>query len=139
MKRAVELRPLSHDHHRALMLAKRAKEAAADEVGEVWQMIQAEYETYLAPHFAVEEDHLLPAVRQAGGAELCARVLQDHDTLRGYLNDGPHDKSTLAAFGQCLFDHVRFEERSLFPFAEAHLSRAELAEIQRLSETPGKS
>lgn len=137
MKRPAELRPLSDDHHRALVLAKRARTAAEDgsrdTVNALWQDIRTEYTAHLAPHFAVEEAFLLPAVDRAGGAALAARTREDHRALHRLIRTGPFDEDTLADFGKLLFDHVRFEERTLFPFAEAHLSKNDLDAVRRES------
>jgi hypothetical protein len=135
MKRGPELRALSDDHHRALVLARRAAEAAArggaDAVEALWRAVRREYEADLAPPFAIEEALLLPPIGRAGAAALVSRVEEDHASLRAWALDGPHDSATLAAFGERLRAHVRFEERELFPFAEANLAAADLGRIAR--------
>jgi len=135
MKRAPQLRDLSDDHHRALVLAKRAREAAAsgnvDDVAAQWRVVRGVYKTELGPHFAVEEAYLVPPIRirDATGEELVRRLEADHSALRHRILNGPYDAPGLAAFAERLHAHVRFEERELFPFAERHLSRRELQEV----------
>jgi hemerythrin-like domain-containing protein len=135
MKRGPELRALSDDHHRALVLAKRAAEAAAegglDAVEAMWRAVRLAYQADLAPHFAIEEALLLPPLSRAGAAAMVSRVEKDHASLRAWALDGPHDSATLAAFGERLRAHVRFEERELFPFAEANLAAADLGRVAR--------
>ncbi len=130
MKRSAELRGLSDDHHRALVLAKLAKTAATeqvgDEIGAAWHAIKREWETGLAHHFAVEEAHLLPPVRIAGGEALASKVELDHAAIRSYVLSGPFNEIGLRQFAERLSDHVRFEERELFPFAEAELTQIDL-------------
>lgn len=133
MKRFAELRGLSDDHHRALVLAKRAKETATSEnndgIEELWVEIRREWDAGLAHHFAVEEVHLLPPVRAAGGDALASRIERDHHAIRNYVLSGPFDEAGLRQFGELLSNHVRFEERELFPFAEAKLTQAVLHRV----------
>jgi hypothetical protein len=135
MKRSAELKSLSDDHHRALVLAKRVRTAAThltgNDVAALWQTIKREWKTGLVPHFAIEEAHLLPPVRAAGGEALASRTEQDHAAIRKYVLSGPFDETGLQQFAERLFNHVRFEERELFPFAEAKLTQTDLDGIAR--------
>jgi len=123
MKRDPRLHGLSSDHHHALVLAMRARKAA--EEGEapapVWDEIRGRFERELAPHFRVEEEILLPALRgvveQPGGAEMADRIAADHAELRALIDAA----TDLARFGTVLHDHVRYEERTVFEFAEEHV------------------
>lgn len=72
----------------------------------------------LARHFAVEEPHLLPPVRAAGGDALASRTERDHAAIRNCVLSGPFDEPGLRQFAERLSAHVRFEERELFPFAD---------------------
>lgn len=122
MKRDVRLHGLTWDHHHALVLARRLREAAAR--GGLDRILLADgrrrYVEELGPHFAVEEEELLPALEQAGRTDLVARTLREHEALRGHLAAADSgDLSHPAAFGALLEAHVRFEERDLFPACEA--------------------
>src|SRR5690606_33327416 len=121
------------DHHRALVLAKIAKAAATKQVGgeveALWRAIKREWGAGLARHFAVEEAHLLPPVRLAGGDALASRVEQDHAAIQSYVLSGPFDEVGLRQFAERLSNHVRFEERELFPFAEIKLTQTDLDRI----------
>jgi uncharacterized protein YeaO (DUF488 family) len=116
MKRDLRLQGLSSDHHRALALARALRAGGVTLDG-----IVAELE----PHFQVEEDVLLPALVAAGEQALADRVREDHAFLR--TCPAP------AAFAATLADHVRFEERELFPRCEAVLDEAVLDEVARRS------
>jgi hypothetical protein len=119
VKRDPRLRELSVDHHHALVIARRAPARDAAWLREV-------FEAQLAPHFAVEEELLLPALARAGGADLVARTLEDHQALRALVAAGDG-----AAFAERLVAHVRFEERELFPACEARLAAEILEEVAR--------
>ncbi len=81
--------------------------------------MRARFEAELAPHFAVEEDLLLPALRAAGGEALAARTAADHEALRAHLAAAAASPGRLAEFAEALRAHVRFEERELFAACEA--------------------
>ena len=129
MKRDPRLRDLSRDHHRALVLARRAAGSAdgTDEaVAATWRTVRDEYAHHLAPHFDVEERCLLAPLELRGEEALVRRTRQEHEQLRALLNSSDGPRARLCAFADLLRAHVRFEERELFPAAEALLSPAEL-------------
>lgn len=123
MKRSAALQPLSREHHIALTLAKACERAvqSCDE-GRVAQacqrVIQAFYDE-LEPHFLVEEQSLLPLLRNVENKPLEQHTLEDHQQLRALLDDlRQNDIRALGHFGKLLSAHVRFEERELFPALE---------------------
>ncbi|MDZ7780607.1 MAG: hemerythrin domain-containing protein [Gemmatimonadota bacterium] len=134
MKRDPRLRGLSSDHHQALVLARRVGHRA--EAGtldmDLARDVAERFRDELEPHFGVEEEVLLPALRDLGENELPDRTLDDHAFLRQRVRaaeDG--DAEALADFAERLHDHVRFEERTLFPACEARLPDAVLEEAAR--------
>jgi hypothetical protein len=134
MKRDARLHALSSDHHHALVLARRIERAAVASVAEAAADLRGHFDRELAPHFAVEERVLLPALRLAGLDALAERTLADHASLREHLaaaERGEHPR--LLAFAALLTEHVRFEERELFPACEERLPGAVLDEVARLA------
>ncbi|MBK8013920.1 MAG: hemerythrin domain-containing protein [Deltaproteobacteria bacterium] len=130
MKRDRRLRQLSDDHHQALVLARRATSAASAEPEAsvvVWNEVVRRFHSELAPHFSVEEQHILPALERAGGGALAKRTRDEHAALRRIVSDDQHDIATrLDRFGALLRDHVRFEERVLFEAVQERLDGAAL-------------
>jgi hypothetical protein len=128
MKRDPRLHGLSAEHHHALVLARRVADAcAAGQAAGLAAELRARFDAELAPHFATEEELLLPALREAGLEALAARTATEHDELRAHLAAAERgDTGRLAAFAAALTDHVRFEERELFPGCEARLPGAVL-------------
>jgi iron-sulfur cluster repair protein YtfE (RIC family) len=138
MKRDPRLQDLSRDHHHALVLARQSRMAAKGTDEEARAQLTAtrtKLEHDLAPHFAVEEELLLPALEAAGCVELVARTRTDHDRLRELLRESEaiEDRERLRRFGQLLRDHVRFEENELFPAAEANLDAGTLTAVAERS------
>lgn len=129
MKRAPALRPLSRDHLKALIAAKRLREATEVEAGnrhflEFWQPEGRH-------HFRVEEEVLLPgwALKAPVDRPAVARMLDDHLAIRREalrIEAGEASLEELRELGVLLESHVRFEERELFPMVEQALDPASL-------------
>ncbi len=123
MKRIPALQPLSREHHTALTLAKACERAAQsrdeERVGKTCQRVLQAFSDELEPHFQIEEQSLLPLLLSAGNTALEQRTLEDHRQLRALLSGlRRNDIETLGSFGKLLTEHVRFEERELFPALE---------------------
>ncbi|MGH2869785.1 MAG: hemerythrin domain-containing protein [Solirubrobacteraceae bacterium] len=130
MKRHPALASLSRDHHHALVIAQRLSRANADTAGEVCRAFLDHWNAEEQLHFRLEEELLLPAYAEHGepGHPAIIRMLIDHMLIR-------RDAARLAAapplrllhdLGARLGEHVRFEERELFPLIETTLPEPEL-------------
>jgi len=134
MKRCPELQDLSREHHTALQLALRLKRAVASgddaQVEEGCERTRRVFDRELWPHFREEEERLLPALEAAGGNAVVARTLIEHRALQRLVRemDMP-DPDVLQRFAELITEHVRFEERELFPAAEDLLGRETLARL----------
>lgn len=136
MKRDPRLHGLTSDHHHALVLALRIKEAARRGLIDARLVDDARrrHESELAPHFAIEEQELLPALVEHGRRELADRTLREHQALRSHLQAARSGElARLEAFGLLLEAHVRFEESELFPACEAVVGDAVLARVASLA------
>jgi Hemerythrin HHE cation binding domain len=132
VKRAEALRPLSREHLAALLTAKKLREAtgldeAAGAFLDFWHGDGIR-------HFRIEEDVLLPAwaVHAEVDRDGVARMLGDHLAIRREalrLEAGDATLEEARALGQFLHDHVRFEERELFPKVEEALDPAALSSL----------
>jgi hemerythrin-like domain-containing protein len=140
MKRSSSLVQLSREHHGALVLAKRAQgfgPSRSDAADEFMARLVGTFADELEPHFQAEENTLLPALKLAGENSLVERTLAEHVELRGLIEAIRHrDLTTLRRFGIALADHVRFEERELFPAAENLLAPDTLFAIEAKLHQP---
>jgi hemerythrin-like domain-containing protein len=125
MKRSAELRDLSDDHHTALVLARRcrswAKLEAAESLASAWRQVHEAFAAHLAPHFEIEERHLLPGLEAIGEAQLADRIRADHAALRALVEAPAPSPAAIERFGRLLESHVRFEEREAFEVAQSRL------------------
>ena len=101
----------------------------------------------IQPHFHAEEELLLPEFARSVPSDnpLIVRTLTEHVALRRAVRElvlatGEEQQLLAREIGQALHDHIRFEERVLFPAIEALLEGSRLAELGRLlaEETGGR-
>lgn len=132
MKRDERLRGLSSEHHHALRLARRVADACRGEGAddELVQEVDLAWQQTLGPHFTTEEELLLPGLDGAGEGDIADRTRDDHARLRDHLRAAmAGELERLADFAELLHQHVRFEERVLFPACEETLAPEVLARV----------
>jgi iron-sulfur cluster repair protein YtfE (RIC family) len=88
----------------------------------------------LFPHFMLEEEIVFPAFAGNANVELKAavsQVLEEHKIMRDLLATIELKKtgffSDMKRFGGILERHIRFEERTLFPLAEAEIGKGAIS------------
>jgi hemerythrin-like domain-containing protein len=140
MRRSAELAILSREHHHALELALRLKRASPEQVDALAADASEFCRRESNEHFRLEEQFLLPSLGRHTGTDDpdIRRTCNDHTELRrrfGELEGGRNDVDALRELGELLSDHVRFEERVLFPRVESTLDPTELAELGRQLQT----
>ncbi|MCB0829108.1 MAG: hemerythrin domain-containing protein [Solirubrobacterales bacterium] len=131
MKRSESLKPLSHDHHHALYVAKRLRE---DEPGPAAEAFAEFWNDEGAAHFRIEEEVLLPgsSLDGPGSDDDVARMLDDHLEIRRRAKrvlEGEASEEELRRLGVRMSEHVRFEERRLFPRIESLLDGSDLERL----------
>jgi quercetin dioxygenase-like cupin family protein/hemerythrin len=139
MKRHPALVPLSHDHHRALVEARRLRRAATARapVAAADAFLRF-FADVTVRHFREEEELLFPSLVDSEQArELLVQALLEHQRLhalaaqlRQQLAGGESVASVMRQLGELLEAHVRLEERQLFPLIERRLQEAALTEIE---------
>ena len=148
MKRHPALIPLSHDHHHGLVQARRLRRAATRgpaERGDAAAAFLSFFAAETRHHFRDEEERLFPLLVGAEdpAAELLARVLLEHQqlyalvrTLEGELEAGDASASEMERLARALEEHIRFEERTLFPLIESVASDDDLRRLQDEASEP---
>lgn len=123
MKRHSALIRYSREHHSALVIAKRAQYAAGntnDSMVHLASDIAREFECEIKPHFQREECNLLSRLDYKKHHALIEQTLSEHNALCALADRlMAGDVNALNTFGELLVDHVRFEERELFPVIES--------------------
>jgi hemerythrin-like domain-containing protein len=135
MKRDPALVSLSHDHHQALFVARELKRATGETAAEARAAFLGYWNAHGRTHFRLEEEVLFPAYAGYGDSHhpLLARALCDHVAIRhraaALAGSATPSPSTLRAIGARLADHVRLEERELFPLIERAMPRDALSAV----------
>ena len=142
MKRHESLVPLSREHHPSLLLAQLLKKNApayrgmpTDPVSKAAYAVE-QFDSSIKQHFSKEEQMLekLKGLNHAIDL-LAAEIIQEHRALTDSFiairssDDLVNDLHTL---GNRLEQHIRKEERVLFPLIEQHCPEKMLAEIMLL-------
>lgn len=139
MRRSRQLKPLSSDHHQALLVAFQVKKGLAGhaeaagaprDLPGLLALAQRFDEQVLRMHARAEEDLL---GRFITGPDM-SRLRGEHGELSRLLGAArtarpAEQRGHLSAFADLLERHVRWEERELFPYAERHLDDETLATI----------
>jgi hemerythrin-like domain-containing protein len=142
VKRAAQLRSLSVDHHHGLVNARRLRRVASGEEGAPEEVTRAFLEFWqkdASSHFRREEEVLLPVLARYGGdlgREPVVSMFAQHARIRGLVMDlsdevtgGGVRPETLRSIGEGLEEHIRLEEREVFPLVEYTLPREGLEEL----------
>jgi quercetin dioxygenase-like cupin family protein len=135
VRRHRALAPLSHDHHHSLVEARRLRRAAngpgADAAARAFlRFFAAEG----IRHFREEEELLFPLVADRPEArEPVVRALLEHQRLHALAaqlapqaHAGRPSPELMSELGERLDEHVRYEERELFPLIERLVDEATL-------------
>lgn len=136
MKRHKAIVPLSHDHHHALILAHALKKNAvklglgAKSIEEKVKAAINIFNTELVPHFNHEEVLLFPIAlgKDKELDKMIHDIIDEHDKIRIFVESlqKRNVEDNLDAFGKMLENHIRTEERILFPKIEDVVGEEEL-------------
>jgi iron-sulfur cluster repair protein YtfE (RIC family) len=137
MKRHPAIEQLSRDHHVALVLARRLTRAVEADAEEVLNAFLGYWRSDGREHFREEEEILLPTF--AGFADpdlpIVAQSLIDHVRIRRLAAEVGGERPTLDVLhtlGRRLEQHVRREERELFPLIEQVVPESVLVRLTAL-------
>ncbi len=136
-RRSEALAELSREHHHALAQAIALKRATHESAVAVWEAFLAFWNDEGNEHFAEEEGLLLPTyARFADPAHpAVGRTLLEHVLIRAKVAEiaeiSPPPVTELARLGNWLDNHVRLEERVLFPLIEDALPETALRSLAK--------
>lgn len=131
IKRSMQLTPLSKDHHDGLLFAWKIKKGLKNgtDTRLIAEYVQWFWTNHLAEHFREEEQILAPHL--PADNDLLLQMLEEHQEIEAmvHINENIPDATLLEGLAQAIDDHIRFEERQLFPYAEKVVSEEELNTI----------
>ncbi|HNQ26695.1 MAG TPA: hemerythrin domain-containing protein [Aquaticitalea sp.] len=132
LKRHKALQPLSRDHHHGLLLSWKLRAGFKKNIAIERMKTYADwfYDTHLEPHFEIEETHIFSLLDEDN--ELVKRALAEHRRLRRLFKDKEHIDKSLALIEEELEQHIRFEERILFPEIQKEATEEQLQQIEKV-------
>jgi len=127
IKRSKQLAPFSRDHHDTLLFIWKIKQGFKNKTSTeiIGAYAQWFWNNHMKEHFDQEEKLLLPHLH---GNELGIRLKKEHETIRNLVMNAMNETS-ISLLATTLNDHIRFEERQLFPLIEEKVSPDELDRI----------
>ena len=148
MKRTNQLQPLSRQHHLGLNLSRHAKESLdePEDITKHWHNLTS-YINDMQYHFEIEDNLIANALEpyrdtQPDVASVLETLDGQHKQLYRLMNtveqsqkSGTKDVTVAQVheLGTLLYDHIRFEERELYPTVEKYLTEAELDAVYEAS------
>ena len=135
MKRNENLKTLSWDHHDGLVVSFRLQQGLKKNVSvaEMAEYVLHTWSSVLEHHFWQEEQTITPNLKHSEkGKELVKQMIDDHKRFGQLEKQIQLDKSNIQdveEFALLLNQHIRFEERQLFPFFEQEVGLVKLQEV----------
>lgn len=131
VRRSPELTPLSHDHHDALLFVWKLRQGVKNGTNmiRIAGYITWYWQNHLQQHFELEENILASHFPLTD--PLFSKMMEDHTIIRGLVDTAKINPATdiISRLADTIYDHVRFEERTLFPYAEKELAGEQLQKI----------
>ena len=134
IKRSKELVPLSKEHHEGLLFGWKIKQGLRNGTSHtvIADFIRWFWESDLETHFRKEEQVLIPHLPK--DSPLVQQFSEEHEQLEALVHVCAmvQDEDIFLQLAEGLNNHIRFEERVLFPYAEKIIPPAELETIHQL-------
>ena len=133
-KRHKALQPLSREHHHGLLLSWKIRTGFSKDIDPKRIRTYADwfYTNHLIPHFEMEETHIFPILEDDN--ELVKRALAEHRRLKRLFEEREDDIKTLSKIEEELEQHIRFEERVLFPEIQKVATEDEFLHVEKIHQ-----
>ncbi|WP_027124748.1 hypothetical protein [Gelidibacter mesophilus] len=137
LKRHKALQPISREHHHGLLLSWKIRSGFSKNVEAERIKIYADwfFKNHLIPHFELEETHIFSIMD--GSNELVKRALAEHRRLKRLFADTEDIEKSLHKIEEELEQHIRFEERTLFPEIQKVATEEQMAHIAEVHHEEG--
>lgn len=129
IKRSEYLKPLSREHHYSLLFGWKLKQGINHGVAPERMVAYIAYfwPEVLLPHFEEEERHLF----YLSDTKQVLQAIDEHRTIQSLMEEAIRKPKlvtyeSLKTLAESVDLHVRFEERTLFPFLEESLTTEQL-------------
>ena len=132
LKRHKALQPLSREHHHGLLLSWKIRSGFNKNIDSKRIKTYTDwfFETHLIPHFEMEEKHIFTILENDN--ELIKRALAEHRRLKRLFNETTEVTKSLGKIEEELEQHIRFEERVLFPEIQKIATEEQMQLIEKI-------
>jgi hemerythrin-like domain-containing protein len=130
--RSKQLSPLSEEHRSGMAFVGQVSNALNNiSIERIRNYTRWYWKNHIKPHFFQEEKILLPYF--PAGHELSIKLKDDHAYIRDLVLELDHggEASLFRNLCDLLVTHIVFEEQTLFPWLEQHLSIGQLDTINK--------
>jgi iron-sulfur cluster repair protein YtfE (RIC family) len=133
LKRHKALQPLSREHHHGLLLSWKIRAGFSKNIAPERIKVYADwfFKTHLIPHFEMEEQFVFSILESNN--ELVKKALEDHTLLKRLFEDEDIEIA-LNKIEKALDEHIRFEERVLFPEIQKAATELQLLEVEKIHQ-----
>ena len=134
IKRNENIVKLSREHHTTLLFCWKIRNGLKNgaEHGRIIKYVHYFKEGHMLPHFKQEEEILFAPVKD----NQVQKALDDHKNILQQIEsleeNGTNTEARLLTLADTVDNHVRYEERELFPHLEEVLTTNQLEEIGRI-------
>jgi iron-sulfur cluster repair protein YtfE (RIC family) len=128
------IKKLSREHHFSLLFCWKIRQGLRMDVSmeRIGKYVQYFWRQHLQPHFREEEHILFSPIKD----NQVQRAINEHKCIRLQIEDLTDSKNNqgkrLAKIADMVDEHVRYEERELFPHLERKLTKEQLENIGKL-------
>lgn len=131
---------LSQDHHASLIFCWKLRQGIKRHtaIDRMVKYVQYFWAQHFSPHFKEEEELLFSVVKD----DKVQRAIDDHRKIKSLINNLSLAELTersdqLSGLADTVDEHVRYEERILFPHLETELSDEQIELIgKQISDKP---
>ena len=127
-----QIKKLSREHHSSLLFCWKIRQGLKNNLQpqRICEYVQYYWQQNLQPHFREEEKILFAPIKDRQVQSAINEHRQIRRQIEGLANLKKNDmQKSLARIADMVDDHVRYEERTLFPHLEKKLIKEQLKNI----------
>lgn len=142
IKRNENIKDLSREHHLSLLFCWKIRQGLKMDVDieRIRKYVQYFWQQHLQPHFREEEKILFATIKDSR----VQKAINEHKHIRQQIENladysENNVRKGLSKIAEMVDEHVRYEERELFPHLERRLSKEQLENIGKQMEKHHRS
>ena len=140
LKRNENIIKLSRDHHASLLFCWKLRQGVKyhASVERMIKYVKYFWDHHFSQHFREEEEFLFAPLKD----KVVQKAIDDHEKVKSFISElsfsgSEIQNNKLSQLADMVDDHVRYEERILFPHLETELTEDQLEKIgSQISDDP---